>query len=288
MKNTQHPPGSFGLPIIGETFAFVRDSYNFVKTRYHQHGTVFKTNILGRPTVVMVGPEAIEFLLSSHIEYFSWREGWPENFKTLLGKSLFIQDGEEHRRNRRLIMPALHGPALADYVATMKEITDNYLQQWQNKQEFTWFEEFKKLTFDIASQLLLGTNSVADNSRLSQLFTQLTNGLFAINPLVLPFTTLGKAIAARNQILEHLAAVVKERQEHPSKDAISLLVQAKDEDGNSLSQTELMAQAVLLLFAGHETTTSMLTWLCVELARHPEILQRAREEQLQLLTYSPA
>ncbi|TVP60623.1 MAG: cytochrome P450 [Nodularia sp. (in: Bacteria)] len=284
MKQIQHPPGSFGLPIIGETFSFVLDPYHFVNERYRKHGYIFKTNILGRPTVVMVGTEAIEFLLSSNMESFSWREGWPQNFQTLLGKSLFLQDGEEHRRNRRLIMPALHGPALANYVATMEQITDAYLKQWEKQQEFTWFAEFKKLTFDIASQLLLGTNSASENSRLSQLFTQLTNGLFAITPLALPFTKLGKAVAARNQILEHLTQVVRERQQHPTKDAISLLVQAKDEDGNSLSETELIAQAVLLLFAGHETTTSMLTWLCVELARHPEILQRAREEQLQLVT----
>lgn len=283
MANNQHPPGSFGLPIIGETFSFIRDPYNFVNQRYRQHGSIFKTHLIGKPTIVMVGPEAVEFVLCSHIDYFSWREGWPQNFQTLLGKSLFLQDGAEHRRNRRLMMPALHGPALANYVATMELITQDYLQQWQIKQEFTWFDEFKKLTFDIASQLLLGTNSVADNSKLSQAFTQLTNGLFAINPLPLPFTKFGKAVAARNQILEQLAQVVKERQQNPSKDAISLLVQAKDEDGNSLSETELIAQAVLLLFAGHETTTSMLTWLCLELARHPEILQRAREEQFQLL-----
>jgi retinoid hydroxylase len=283
MENNQHPPGSFGLPIIGETFPFIRDPYNFVNQRYRQHGSIFKTHLLGKPTVVMVGPEAVEFLLSTHIDYFSWREGWPQNFQTLLGESLFLQDGAEHKRNRRLMMPALHGPALASYVSTMELITQDYLQKWQKKQEFTWFDEFKKLTFDIASQLLLGTNSVSENTQLSQAFTQLTNGLFAINPLPLPFTKFGKAVAARNQILEHLAQVVKERQQNPSKDAISLLVQAKDEDGNSLSETELIAQAVLLLFAGHETTTSMLTWLCLELARHPEILQRAREEQLQLL-----
>jgi cytochrome P450 len=284
MKDTVNPPGSFGLPVIGETFSFILDPSNFVTQRYRKHGSIFKTHLLGKPTVVMVGPEAIEFLLSSHREYFSWREGWPDNFKTLLGESLFVQDGEEHQRNRRLMMPALHGVALANYVSTMESITYNYLKKWENQGEFTWFTEFKKLTFDIASQLLLGTDSVSQNTRLSHLFTELSNGLFAINPLILPFTKLGKAVAARDEILEHLAQVVKARQQHPGKDAISLLVQSKDEDGNSLSETELVAQAVLLLFAGHETTTSMLTWLCVELARHPEILQRAREEQFQLLS----
>ncbi|MGF1939364.1 MAG: cytochrome P450 [Nostoc sp. ChiQUE02] len=283
MKSNQIPPGSFGVPVLGETLSFVFDR-DFAKKRYRQYGPIFKTHLLGRPTVVMAGPEALEFVLSSHMENFSWREGWPANFKILLGESLFVQDGEEHRRNRRLMMPALHGPALANYVTTMEDITRSYLQKWEKQQEFTWFQEFKQLTFDIASQLLLGTRPGPECVRFSQLFAAMTNGLFAINPLPLPFTTFGKAIAARNQILEHLTQVVRERQQNPTKDALSLLVQAQDEEGNRMSEKELIAQSLLLLFAGHETTTSMLTWLCVELARHPEVLKTARVEQLQLAT----
>ncbi|MBW4603634.1 MAG: cytochrome P450 [Calothrix sp. FI2-JRJ7] len=281
MTANQLPPGSNGLPILGETLSFVFDA-NYIAKRYQQHGAIFRTNLIGKPTVVMVGPEAVEFVLSSHIEHFSWRQGWPNNFKELLGESLFLMDGEEHRQKRRLIMPAMHGPALADYFATMEQITQNYLNKWVTKHEFTWFEEFKQLTFDIASELLLGTKTGTDSIRLSQLFTTLTDGLITINPLKLPFTQYGKAIAARNQILEHLTTVVRQRRENPTKDALSLLIQARDEDGNSLTEQELVAQAVLLLFAGHETTTSMLTWLCIELARHPEVKQRASSEQLQL------
>lgn len=281
MNSDKLPPGRMGLPVLGETLAFVFDP-KFIEKRYQQYGSIFKSHVIGKPTVFMVGPEAAEFVLSSHMDCFSWREGWPNNFKMLLGESLFVQDGEEHRRNRRLMMPALHGAALGNYVATMESITQSYLEKWQQKQEFTWFDEFKLLTFDIASQLLLGTNPGPEAVRLSQLFTRLTNGLFAINPLPLPFTQFGKAIAARNEILEHLGNVVRDRQQHPTKDVLSLLLQAKDEDGNSMSEKEIRAQAMLLLFAGHETTTSMLTWLCLELARHPEVLQRAREEQQQL------
>jgi cytochrome P450 len=280
MKNYQIPPGSFGLPLLGETLSFVSD-LKFVEKRYKQYGSIFKSHIFGRSTVFMVGPEAAEFVLSSHMDHFSWREGWPNNFKVLLGESLFLMDGEEHRRKRRLIMPAMHGAALANYIGTMERITDNYLKKWEDKQQFAWLAEFKKLTFDIASELLLGTQTDAESARLSKLFTTLTNGLFSINPLALPFTQFGKAIAARNQILEHVTKVIRERQKNPTKDALSLLIQARDEEGNSLSEKELIAQAVLLLFAGHETTTSMLTWLCVELARHPEVMQRAREEQMQ-------
>ncbi|WP_318780952.1 cytochrome P450 [Dendronalium phyllosphericum] len=130
MNSNQIPPGSFGVPILGETLPFLFDP-DFIKKRYRQYGPIFKTHLSGKPTVVMVGPKAVDFVLSSHMNYFSWREGWPDNFKTLLGESLFLQDGEEHRRNRRLMMPALHGVALTNYVTTMQEITHAYLQKWE-------------------------------------------------------------------------------------------------------------------------------------------------------------
>ncbi|WP_366557639.1 hypothetical protein [Okeania sp. SIO1I7] len=61
------PPGSFGLPLIGETIDFIRDS-NFADRREQKYGTIFKTHILGRPTIVMIGPEANRFI-STLVEY---------------------------------------------------------------------------------------------------------------------------------------------------------------------------------------------------------------------------
>jgi len=279
MPSTILPPGTTGLPLIGETRQFLTDQ-EFVSKRYEQHGAIFKTHILGRKTVFLVGPEAAEFVLSKGMDHFSWREGWPLSFKVLLGRSLFVQEGEEHRRNRRLMMPAFHGAALSKYVATINDMTQGYLQKWAELGEFVWYDEFKQLTFDIASQIFLGTPPGQETARLSQLFTQLTSGLFGLNFL--------QALNARKQLLAHLTTVIQERQHQPSNDALSLLIQAVDENGDRLSLEELRDQALLLLFAGHETTTAMLTWIGLELARHPEVLQRARTEQFQLASASAA
>jgi cytochrome P450 len=276
MPNLPLPPGKTGLPVIGETLQLLFDP-KFAEKRYQRYGSIFKTRLLGRPAVFMIGSEAAEFVLSSHMDHFSWQDGWPESFKLLLGRSLFLQEGDEHRRNRRLMMPAFHGPALSRYVATMEHITQSYLSKWEQQQEFVWYDEFKQLTFAIASQIFLGTPPGEDTVRLSRLFTTLTNGLFGLR--------MRRAIAARNQLLDHLTVVIQQRQQNPTDDALSLLIQAQDEEGNRLSLEEIRAQAMLLLFAGHETTTAMLTWVCLELARHPEVLQRAREEQRQLAVY---
>jgi retinoid hydroxylase len=88
-------------------------------------------------------------------------------------------------------------------------------------------------------------------------------------------------------LLAQIEKVVLERQKTPTQDALGLLVQSQDEEGNRLSVAELKVQALLLLFAGHETTTSLVSSLCLALARHPEILAKARAEQAQIGIETP-
>lgn len=278
------PPGSFGLPFLGETLNFLFDP-NFARKRQAKYGAIFKTRLLGRPTVVMAGAEANQFLLSTQMDCFSWREGWPDTFRELLGESLFLQEGEEHRRNRKLLMPAFHGPALAGYVDTMQALIDRDSQKWVRLGQFTWFEEMKQLTFEIASTLLLGSAPGAETAQLSAWFTDLTAGLFS-PPIRWRWMPFGKALRARDRLLHHIEQVVKDRQTHPTHDALGLLVQSEDEAGNRLSLAEIKVQALLMLFAGHETTTSMLTSLVMALAQHPEVWERARQEQMALMTVS--
>lgn len=271
------PPGRFGLPIVGESLSFLFDP-DFARKRQARYGSIFKTHILGRPTVVMAGPEANRFLLSSHMSHFSWRQGWPKTFQELLGESLFLQEGEQHRRNRKLLMPAFHGKALAGYQDTMTRITQRYLERWEQLGTFAWFDEMKQLTFEIASVLLIGQETGDQGQQLSQWFTELTQGLFAI-PVRWSWTRYGRALRARDRLLAHLETVIQARWKQPTQDALGLLVQSRDEQGDRLSLDEIKVQALLMLFAGHETTTSMLTSLVMALAQHPEVYAQAQAEQ---------
>jgi cytochrome P450 len=274
------PPGSFGLPFIGETIDFLMDR-DFGDKREEKYGPIYKTHILGRPTVAMVGPEANRFILQTHFDHFSWRDGWPANFQELLGKSLFLQDGEEHKRNRRLLMPAFHGRALNDYFITMVDTIHGYLVKWSKMRHLTLLPEMKQMTFEVASILLLGSNPGGQTALLSRKFSELTAGLFTL-PIKLPFTSYTKALKARDFLLNHVEEQIREREQNPTQDALSLLIQTRDEEGNSLSREEIKVQALLMLFAGHETTTSMLTSLCMALAQHPAVLALAKAEQEKL------
>jgi cytochrome P450 len=105
------PPGSFGLPILGERPRLL--DVDYLLEMYKKYGPVFRTRVVGFGNVaVFMGPEGNRFLLSTGMHLFSWRDGWPITFKALLGESLFVQDGEEHRAKRKLLMPAFHRQSL--------------------------------------------------------------------------------------------------------------------------------------------------------------------------------
>ena len=279
------PPGRHTLPLVGETIQFLRNP-NFIKGRIEEYGDVFRTHLLGSPTIVMAGQEANRFLLNDGMDNFSWGDGWPYAFQTLLGRSLFLQDGEEHKRNRKLIVPAFHGRALRGYVETMDEIIGRYLNRWETMHTFPWFIEFKRLTFEVASTLLLGSNTSEESARLSDLFTTLTNGFFSL-PVNLKGTTFGKAVQARDELLTYVEEQVRLRRANPGNDALSMLIESVDENGDRLSMEELKAQALLMIFAGHETTTSMLTSFAMVMAQRPDLLRRLREEQASLSAETP-
>ena len=296
------PPGSLGLPLIGETINFLRDP-DFATKRQAQYGSIFKTSIIGQPTVFLCGPEANEFLLSSHMDCFSWRGGWPGTFKELLGESLFLQEGEEHRRNRRLLMPAFHGKALESYFETMVALSQTYLSRWEQKRDLVWFKELKQFTFEVASVLLMGTEPNMDsgsahkNDEIEQLsgwFTDLTNGLFNL-PIRWGPTPYRKALQGRDRLLQYIEAEIRDRRQKlaslsgseqdastRTKDVLTLLLETEDEAGDRLTEQEIKVQTLLMLFAGHETTTSMLTSLMMALAQNPDVLAKARAEQADL------
>ena len=277
LNSLPEPPGKNGLPFIGETIAFFSDP-DFNAKRIAKYGKVYKTNLFGRPTVMAIGADANTFLFRNENKYVV--STWPKSTRILLGKnSLAVSSGNIHTSRRKLLYQAFYPRAIASYIPTMEEITNKYLQRWLEMKALTWYPELRNYTFDIASNLFLSTDGGAE-SKVGRLFEQFSGGLFSI-PIALPWTKFGKALKAREQLLEHLEQIVVKRQQadDSGSDALGLLINAEDEEGNRLSLAELKDQVLLLLFAGHETLTSAIASFCLLTAQHPEVMQRLRAEQ---------
>jgi cytochrome P450 len=272
------PPGNLGLPFIGEPPRILSNDY--LLSQYKKYGSVFKTRVLGRNIAVFMGAEANRFVLQNGMKYFAWRDGWPPTFVEMLGESLFVQDGEEHRSKRRLIMPAFHRQALHNYLSTMEAIARRTAEKWEGMGRFRFLEQNKQFTFEIASTLLMG-QAPNDLERLSKLFVTLTQGFLTV-PLKWAWTPYGKALSARRELMAYIDRAILEHRQSPKQDALGLLMETRDEDGKSLSNEELQSQTLLLLFAGHETSASMLSSLAMVLPKHPHVWEKLRAEQASL------
>jgi cytochrome P450 len=275
------PPGRFGLPILGESIAYLRDPARFMQQRQQQYGNIFKTHLFGRPTIALMGADAVRFLFANEGQRFEMTN--TPSFETLLGtSSIGVKTGNAHQRLRKQLFQAFQPRLLAEYAVTMEAITQRYLQKWERLGELTWYPELKQYTLDIAYKLLVGVDTAADAS-LGTLYENWSNGLLSV-PLRFPGSKFDRAVRSREQLLARIDTLIEQRQKQPSpqQDVLGILLQAQDEAGNDLSQAEVRDNVLALLIAGHETLTSALTSLCLFLAQAPEVLQMARAEQARL------
>ena len=273
------PPGRRSAPWIGETIQWVRDPYAFAQERYEAFGPVWRTSIMGRPCAVLLGPEANRFILSSHMDLFSSRAGWGKPITSLIGNGLSLVDGAYHRRHRRMIQPALHGKMLHNYFTAMQDLTVEHTADWSRNGTFKLFDGFKVLSFAIAARLMLGIDDKRQMHELYEVFHQFTHGLFAPPAWRLPFTPYGKAWDAGQSLRQSLATIVRQRRAEGGDDILGLLIAAHDEEGKGFSDTELIDELLVLLWAGHDTVTSLLTWTMLELLRSPATYEHAAAEQ---------
>lgn len=279
------PPGNLGLPFIGETVSFLRDP-DFADKRHKRYGDIFKTRLFGSPTVYLSGAEAVRFVLLNEDRYFVNR--WPPSTSTLLGPaSLAVQKGSEHQQRRKLLAQAFQPRELASYIPTMVAMTQHYCDRWEQQGSLTWYPELRNYTLDIACKLIVG---ITDGSRTSfgEWFESWVGGLFSV-PLPFPWTNFGQALRSRQLLLHEIERIIKDRQSQPDmgQDALGLLIQAKDEEGNCLSIEELKDQILTLLFAGHETLTSAIATFCLKVAQYPTVLTKLRIEQAQFQPDQP-
>jgi cytochrome P450 len=234
---------------------------------------------------VLLGPEANRFILGTHMHLFSSRAGWGKPITSLIGDGLSLIDGAAHRRHRRMIQPALHGAMLNHYFDAMHELTLRHVSRWLNQGELKLFDAFKHLSFEIAARLMLGAQTEHEVEQFEHRFHQFTAGLFAPPAWKLPGTPYGKAWHAGQALRKTLLQIIMERRASAGKqdqdDILGLLLQAKDEQGDGFSDAELVDELLVLLWAGHDTVTSLLTWTLYELLRNAEVYGQVCAEQAQ-------
>ncbi len=285
-----YPPGlrDFNLP---RTMRMARDPLPILLDCYERFGPVFSLRLLHQQQVWVLGPEANHHVLVSNARNFHWRDGGFGELIPLLGDGLLTIDGDYHRRARRIMLPAFHREHLAGVADTMVAEAERALADWRPGQVVDVYHWARNLAMRIAMRGLLGLDP-DDGDTGGRAAAEFERALsyygidYALRLLRGPGSPWRKMLDARAELDRIVYAEIDRRRRSGDLgegDILGMLLAATDEDGSALSDSEVRDQAMTLLFAGHDTSTSTISFLLYELARHPRELSALQAEQDRLL-----
>ena len=188
-------------------------------------------------------------------------------------------------RMRKLMLPPFHGEAIARFAELMAEITNREIDGWRTGEKIRTRTVAQTVTLEVIIRAVFG---VTDPARIEE-FKRLLPKLSTASPLLLlmqkdlgPHSPWGRFLARRDRVDELLFAEIEQRRGEPDSDGrsdiLTLLLAARDEDGNPLTDRELRDELITLLLAGHETTATSIGWAFERLLRTPRALARLTDE----------
>jgi cytochrome P450 len=273
------------------TTRFLHDPLSLLLGCYEEYGPVFSMRLFHERFVFMLGPEANNYVLVSNAENFHWREGDFGQLIPLLGDGLLTIDGDYHDRARGIMMPAFHREQIEASVAAMAEETERALAGWRQGETVDVYHWMRDLAMRIAMRALLGLDpdDASSGARAAYHFERALGYFGTDAPARVargPGTPWRRMMKSRRVLDEIVFGEIARRRAAPEPgrlDVLSLLIEATDERGDRLSDEEIRDQAMTLMFAGHDTSTSTVSFLLYEMARNPEVLATLRDEQRRVL-----
>ncbi|KAJ7952657.1 Cytochrome P450 family ent-kaurenoic acid oxidase [Quillaja saponaria] len=301
-KQHSLPPGDMGWPLIGKMWSFLISFkyhdpeafiYTFI-TRYGRTG-IYRTLMFGSPSVIVTMPETCRRVLMDDKQF---KHGWPKSAHNLLGKKSFLGlTDEEHKRLRRLTAAPINGhKALAIYHDYITDAIVTSLDEWAKAEKpIEFLTQIRKLTFKIIMSIFLSGESALLTETLEEEYAKLNHGLRAM-AINLPGFAYYKALKGRKNLVTILQSVVDGRKKRKrsgdelekQKDMMDLLMEVEDENGAKLDDEEIIDVILMYLNAGHESTAHATLWATLYLHRHPEYLQKAKEEQEEIVRRRPS
>lgn len=203
-------------------------------------------------------------------------------------RSVLVLDGAEHLRQRKLLLPPFQGSAVNSFREVIRDVAAAEIDDWSAGDEFAMRERMRTLTFEVICRAVFGVTEAARVERLrAALLAVIDLGVFLFAPTwvrveagpISPGGVLKRRLAKADALIyeeierRRRAADLDER-----SDVLSLLLRARDEDGNPMTDIELRDELFTMLAAGHETTATGLAFAFDLLPRNPEVLARLHDD----------
>jgi len=283
------PPGP-KQPRYAQALQWVMRPQEFVVRQRERFGDVFTLEFIdGQPLVVLSDPEDVRTVFTGSAEVMHAGEANKLLAPILGSRSILLLDEAEHLRHRRLLLPPFHGERMLRYEQIMAEATSRELATWQEGETIEMLPRMQAITLEVIMRAVFGIEDGLEMERLRVLLRTMLQQTTDMRQMALSLI-LGPDSERLQQRLdevlrpvdEELYRVIAEHRRAPDleerEDILSMLLLARDEDGEPLSDEELRDELMTLLLAGHETTASSLSWAFDQLTQKPQTLERLTEE----------
>jgi cytochrome P450 family 135 len=241
----------------------------------------------GRKLVMVSDPEAVKAVFTAPPEVAPSAAGASPIAPVMGPNSVITLTGPEHMRQRKLLLPPFHGERMREYTDVIVEATRRSMGEWPLGRPMKLSERTRAITLEVILRAVFGVE--ADRMRalrdaIGGLLTPSQTPALLIHALRRPVEA--RPAGSLGRALDHLDVVIYEEiaRRHAQEDLgertdiLSLLMLARDEDGEAMTDHELRDELVTLLLAGHETTATSVAWAVERLVRHPEKLARLTAE----------
>ncbi len=229
--------------------------------------------------VNLFGPDANRHVLLDRDKIFSSRKPWMAIMGKIFPNGLLLRDGEEHKQHRKIMHEAFTRPALRNYLERMNPMIERGIGSWGGQGKgFLAFRAFKALTLDIAASIFVGVELGPETTKMNGIFEDLVAASMSRLRLRIPGLEFYRGLQGRDFMVEYFRRRIPERRAAQGDDMFSRLCRAESEEGARFTDQDVIDHMVFVMMAAHDTTTSSLTSMTYELARHPEWQERVREE----------
>ncbi|CAN1794825.1 Cytochrome P450 85A1 [Linum perenne] len=275
-KKKGMPPGTLGFPFVGETTKFLRLGPQFMNTQKSRYGEVFKTHILGAPTIISMDPELNRYILYN--ESKGLVPGYPKAMVDILGTNISSVHGATHKHIRGSILTLIGPNSVKDNL--FPSILRNariFVSDWDGT-TLDIQDKTKEMVFFLAFKQLFETESRSVYERFKPEFERIVAGTLAL-PINIPGTDYHTGLQARKRVIKLSKEVMKERRSSPSTTYNDLLGQMmSDESKYPLDDGEIIGQIITILNSGYETVSKVSMMSLKYLNQDPKALQEIREE----------
>jgi hypothetical protein len=279
------PPGPTKPRAIQGAYALAVPRYGIPRMRA-RYGDAFTANLpmFGR-TLVISDPAEIKQLFTASTEDV---DSAGSNLGRVLGpNSMFSLAGEEHRKQRKLLVPPFHGRRLTAYEQIVEDETVAELASWPQDTPFATQPSMMRITLNIILRAVFGAEG-AEFAQLRELLPRMVTLGSLLAGMPIPtvdwgrWSPWGRFLLMRREydvILDRLITAAKQDPALDTRDdVLAMMVQSRYDDGTPMSNTAIADQLLTVLSAGHETTATTLAWTVERLRRHPEVLRALVEE----------